>query len=96
MLDGKQRRLRLDSVSASGDPMEESDGVLRTRDVGGRLLNTANRRCDGHRPAQPIGWRHQPTLSQTGGPHSAAIKGLKTNPEISFSRGKIAIKGIKI
>jgi hypothetical protein len=41
--DGEQRRLLLDSASVSGDPTEESDGVLRTRAVGGRLLNAANR-----------------------------------------------------
>jgi hypothetical protein len=93
MLNGEQQRLWLDSASASGDPTEESDDVLRTRAVGGRLLNAANRRCDGHRPAQPIGWRRRLTLSQTGEPQSAAIKGLKTNPEISFSCGKNSYKG---
>jgi hypothetical protein len=46
---------------------------LRTIVVGGRLLHTANRQCDGNCPAQPIGRRRRLTLSQAGGPHSAAI-----------------------
>jgi hypothetical protein len=54
---------------------------LRTRAVGRRLLHVANRQCDNHRPAQPIGRRRRPTLSQTCGPHSAAISRIENKPQ---------------